>query len=1077
MILLLRLLFGSSLGSKEESLSMGGKDSHKSRRPEFSARINNSMISTLRLSRWRVRRSVFLSVLYLLFVLPKAYSLDPSRRISQYGHTLWRTQDGVVNATSLITQTTDGYIWTPTTSGLARFDGVNFVPWTPLRDIPFLLRQFTALLGGSDGSLWIGTSHGLGRLKDGQFRSYSKPGDRWGIFSIIEDHAGHIWVTRYHLPPGEGAICEALHDGLHCYGQADGVPLPYGLGLAEDSQGNFWIGSQHLCRWRPGSACAMYFNNRALDDTGMVASGPSQTVWVGQKIGSPEGGLQRFSTGKWSSYTLPGFDGSSVGAEAILFDRDGSLWVGTEKVGLYRIHNGVVDHYGPADGLSGHQVADLHEDHEGNLWVTTDGGVDVFRDTPVITYSVREGLSSPYTSAILASRDGSIWIAGDNGIDVLRDGRKRYPPGWPSRMKQTTVSLFEDHTSTIWMSLANDLAYWDQGNFHILKQANGGSVGDVTGITEDAQHSLWALSRNSLFRIDHRQVQQRIPLPKDFAFPGLLAPDLQGGVRISDKANHVFGYRNGQFQTMELKDIGSANGIEAMIADAEDPLLVATLGGLFRWDGHRWTILDARNGLPCTQLLWIVKDTHGSLWVGAQCGLLRIDVSELTKWRHDAEAKVATRVLDRFDGAYPATKVTVEPLATRAADGRIWYANGFEAQTFDPDHLFQNLVVPPVHIDAVIADEKVYEPSSALNLPARTRNLEIDYTALSLSVPQKVQFRYKLEGRDSSWQNPGKRRQAFYTDLKPGNYTFHVIASNNDGLWNETGSALSFAVEPAFDQTTWFRALCILAAAGVAWALYWLRLKQTTTRLHQRLGVRMEERERIARELHDTFFQGIQVLMLRFHTATSQLRKDEPARRIFEETLKQSDQVMLEGRELVLDLRETVSGATDLPTAFADFGERMRKSGSCEFKVVVNGSVRPLHPVVFEELSKIGKEALSNAFRHSGAHSIEAELNYEGSQLRIRVRDDGAGIDSAILRQGYRDGHFGLPGMRERARKVGAHLDVWSRTGAGTEVELRIGAGIACVSDPNGSWLRKLRRLWPVRKREDEPDDKGNAST
>jgi signal transduction histidine kinase len=242
-----------------------------------------------------------------------------------------------------------------------------------------------------------------------------------------------------------------------------------------------------------------------------------------------------------------------------------------------------------------------------------------------------------------------------------------------------------------------------------------------------------------------------------------------------------------------------------------------------------------------------------------------------------------------------------------------------------------------------------------------------------------------------------------------------------------------------------------------------------------RLEARIYERTRIAQDLHDTFFQGIQGLLLRFHTATSQLRNDDPARQIFEETLKQSDQVMLEGRELVLDLRATVSEPTDLPTAFADFGEGMRKGGSCDFKVVVNGTIRPLHPVVFEELFKIGKEALGNAFRHSGAHSVEAELNYERSELRIRIRDNGAGIESAILRQGHRDGHFGLPGMRERAQKVGAHLDVWSRTGAGTEVEVRIAAPIAYVTDPNGSWLWKLRRLWPGRKDEGGPHARRHA--
>jgi signal transduction histidine kinase len=383
--------------------------------------------------------------------------------------------------------------------------------------------------------------------------------------------------------------------------------------------------------------------------------------------------------------------------------------------------------------------------------------------------------------------------------------------------------------------------------------------------------------------------------------------------------------------------------------------------------------------------------------------------------------------------------------------------------------------LPPVHIETVTADDKLYEPSSALRLPARTRNLEIDYTALSLSAPQKVKFRYKLEGHDTGWQNPGTRRQAFYTDLEPGSYTFHVVASNNDGLWNENGAAMNFAVAPAFDQTAWFKALCILAVAGAVWALYWMRLRQATTRLRQRLGAQMEERERIAHELHDTFFQGIQGLLLRFHTATSQLSKDEPARRIFEETLKQSDQVMLEGRELVLDLRGTAAEQNDLPTAFANFGEQIRKGGSCGFRVVVNGSVRPLHPVVFEELFKIGKEALSNAFRHSGAHSIEAELNYERSQLRLQIRDDGAGIDSTILGQGYRDGHFGLPGMRERAQKVGAHLDVWSRPGAGTEIEVRIAAGLAYASEPHHSKFWKLRRLRHSKKQERGPLEKGHA--
>jgi signal transduction histidine kinase len=259
-----------------------------------------------------------------------------------------------------------------------------------------------------------------------------------------------------------------------------------------------------------------------------------------------------------------------------------------------------------------------------------------------------------------------------------------------------------------------------------------------------------------------------------------------------------------------------------------------------------------------------------------------------------------------------------------------------------------------------------------------------------------------------------------------------------------------------------------LIAAFFGWAI-------TRRIVELRLEERVHERTRIAQDLHDTFFQGIQGLLLRFHTATSQLHKDEPARRFFEETLRQSDRVMLEGRELVLDLRATGSERTDLPTAFAELGEGMRKGSSHEFRVVVNGALRPLDSVVFEELFKIGKEALSNAFRHSGADSIEAELNYSRSELRIRIRDDGAGIDPIILQQGRREGHFGLPGMRERAQKVGAHLDVWSRAGAGTEIELRIAAGLAYFSEPRRSSLWKLRRLWPGCRQEAGSDEKGHA--
>jgi signal transduction histidine kinase/ligand-binding sensor domain-containing protein len=1014
-----------------------------------------------------LQRSLWLSAIYLLLLLARGYGLDPSRRISQYGHSIWRWQDGLVNAASPITQTTDGYIWIIGTNGLTRFDGVNFVPWTPPRDIPFSWRHFTALLGASDGSLWIGTSSGLGRLKEGHFRSYSKPGDRSGIGSIIEDHAGHIWVTRYLIPTGEGAICEAREDGLHCHGPADGVPLRYGFGLAEDTEGNFWIGSRYLCRWKPGSTCTIYFNNGPADadiDAGLVAAGSSQTIWAVVNTPGQEGGLQRFSAGKWASYSVPGLSTSVRGYEAMLADHDGSLWVGTGTDGLYRLHNDVVDHYGPADGLSGHKVGQIYEDHEGNLWVTTDGGMDMFRNTPVFSYSAAQGLSSADPRAILASQDGSIWITTSHGIEVLRDGHKQYLPAWPIRV-QGTNSLFEDRTGTIWFSsgAGNDLVYWNHGGFHLLKPHNADTHGRfVTGITGDAQHNLWAVSQTYLFRIDQGQVQQYIPLPKNFAPVGLLASDLQGGIWISDRAAHLFRYSNGQFQTIELKDTGGPNMIAAMIADADDPLLVATAGGLFRWDGQRLTVLDTHNGLPCARIASLVKDNYGALWLGAPCGLLRIDPSELAKWRHDAGVKVAAKVLDRLDGAYPGGKMTVEPYATKAPDGRIWFTNGDEVETFDPDHLFENSVLPPVHIETVIADDKAYERSPVLRLPARTRNLEIDYTALSLSVPQKVRFRYRLEGQDPGWREVINERKVQYSNLPPRHYRFRVIAANNSGVWNEEGDTLEFDIPPAWYQTLWFRAICAVVFLVLLWGIYQLRIQELRRQFAIGLEARVNERTRIARDLHDTLLQSFHGLMLRFQAATNLLpERPVEAKQRFESAIDQAAQAITEGRDTVQGLRSSTVETNDLAMAISALREELQADGtiaeSTLFRMAVEGTPRNLHPILRDEVYRIAGETLRNAFRHAQARQIEVEIHYDARQFRLRVRDDGKGIDPEILGGHPRPRHFGLHGMRERAKIVGGQLDIWSELDSGTEVELSIPASRAYATP-------STRRSWWSRK-------------
>jgi signal transduction histidine kinase len=329
-----------------------------------------------------------------------------------------------------------------------------------------------------------------------------------------------------------------------------------------------------------------------------------------------------------------------------------------------------------------------------------------------------------------------------------------------------------------------------------------------------------------------------------------------------------------------------------------------------------------------------------------------------------------------------------------------------------------------------------------LHLPVHTTDLAIEYGAGSLTVPERVRFRYKLEGSDREWQDVGTRREALYTNLRPGRYTFRVTASNNDGVWNDTGASIDFTIAPAFYQTRWFYALCALACAAVLAALYRMRMHQVASQVRSRLEARLAERERIARELHDTLLQGIQGLIWRFQAATDRIPPGDPARHLMEQSLDRADELLGESRDKVKNLRPAAIDAKDLAEALAAEAEQLALEHPAEFRVSVQGASRELHPIVREEGFLIGREALSNAFRHARAGRVEAEVSYGNTAFHVRIRDDGDGISAAVLDAG-RPGHFGLIGMRERAQKLGAQLDVWSKPGAGTEIDLRVPARVA----------------------------------
>ena len=993
------------------------------------------------------RVSLLLSFAFLLLLLAPApaAAVDPERHISQYGHTAWRVYDGAIPNFNAITQTTDGYIWLGTQDGLMRFDGVRFSLWRSADGKP-LIKVFTALLGASDGSLWIGSLNGLMHLKNGELYTYAKPYEKAAIATIIQDRAGTIWVGRYRVPKGSGPLCRAAEAELVCYGANEGISAQLAVKLTQDSDGYFWFGADILCRWRPGSAATCFDEVGRQGKTRKfingLASGPSGSVWVTIDAVGPQFGVRYFSGGKWSPFIRPGFDGRSVRSHAIYLDRHNSLWVGTENNGLYRIHGGVVDHYGSPDGLSSNSVGAFYEDREGNLWVATDNGLDMFRDTPVVSYSMAQGLFASTIASILARRDGSIWIGNEGAIDILRNGEHSLLslanlPG------DSVGPLFEDHAQTVWLGLDLALLAYRNGRFFEIMQPSGIPLwqNKPLAITEDTDGNIWAVGRgNHLYRIKGQKVVEDIQLGQSLSGASFVEPDRSGGVWIAAKGK-VARYHAGQLETYLLKDGNDPLSIREMIVDADNSLLISTDHGLVRWSNGQYAALAMRNGLPCESIYSTIKDDNGSLWLYARCGLLQIEASQVTKWEGAPTSPISARVFDAYDGAFPGIQSPFQHISSKAPDGRLWFTNGALAQVVDPKHLLRNDVVPPVAIEDLIADRKVLGAQAGMRVPALTRDLQIDYTALSFSVPHKVRFRYMLEGHDTLWQEPEGRRQAYYTDLTPGKYRFRVIASNNDGVWNQLGASLDFKVMPAWYQTLWFKLLFVVTILAITWALYRLRVRQVAHTLTVRFDERLAERTRIAREFHDTLVQTIQGSKLVADDALDQ--SADPAR--MHHALKQLSEwlgrAIQEGRAALNSLRTSATETNDLAEGLRRATEECRMLSPMVASFSVDGDAREMHPVVRDEIYRIGYEAIRNACVHSKASQLHVVLKY-GQDLDITIGDNGVGIPGSII-NGATDGHYGLQGMRERAARIGGKLRIASSVDSGTEVSLVVPGRIA----------------------------------
>ncbi len=982
----------------------------------------------------------------LLACCPCAFALNPALDVSQYAHTSWKIRDGFTRGEILaIAQTSDGYLWLGTEFGLLRFDGVRPVPWQPPPGEHLPSDRIGSLLAARDGTLWIGTTAGLASWQNNKLTLWPELAGQL-VMTILEDHEGTIWVGGIGVPTGR--LCSIQKGKAECFGE-DGRVGHGVLGLYEDTKGNLWAGVvNRLWRWKPGPP---KFYPLPGEVNGIQGFGEDAD---GSLLIGTRSGVRRFVDGKTEAYALPGPAWQSY-AQKLLRDRDGGLWISSNR-GLVHLHQGRIDVFAQSDGLSGDRASTLFEDREGNIWVATLNGLDRFRDFAVATFNVNQGLSNAVVWSVLAARDGSVWLSTYGGLNRWNNGQitisRTDSDNRDGKLNGLApTSLFQDDRGRIWVSTPGGIGYLENDRFISVSGIPGGPV---HAMVADAKGNLWIANQDSgLYSLSPDLKVQHIPWAdlrrKDFAY-ALGGDPWHNGIWLGFYQGGIAYLEDGQIRASYTAANGLGNGaVYSFQFDPDGTVWIATQGGLSRLKNGQVATLSSKNGLPCDGVQWVMEDDDRSFWLPSPCGLMRVGRTELDAWSaavdkdRNSVRMVQSDVFDSSDGMRSRSfRGGFFPTVAKSLDGKLWFTGDDGVSVLDPRHLPFNKLPPPVHIEQITADRKPYdvtgENAGGLSLPALSRDLEIDYTALSLVAPERILFRYMLEGYDSDWQDAGNRRQAFYTNLPPRNYRFRVIACNNSGVWNEAGTYLDFTIAPAYYQTTWFRVAGIIVFLLVLGGIYHLRLKQVARQVRGRMEERLEERERIARDLHDTLLQSVQGLILKFHAVAKQIPSDEPAHDALEKTLDHADEVLAEGRDRLRNLRATSIPFGGLPVAFERVAEETPQGADATFKTVVEGRVRELHPMVREECYWIGREAVVNALTHSNGRKVEVEITYDPRQFRLRVRDDGRGIDPKVLEEGGRSDHWGLQGMRERAQKIGGQLKLWSRPETGTEVELII---------------------------------------
>jgi signal transduction histidine kinase/ligand-binding sensor domain-containing protein len=757
----------------------------------------------------------------------------------------------------------------------------------------------------------------------------------------------------------------------------------------------------------------------------------------------------------------------------LVADRQNSLWIGTEGKGLYKLANEKLDHFDMTDGLSGNVVKEVFEDREGNLWVVTDGGLDELRDLPVTSYGVRDGLFDETAMSVATTKDGTVWVGTRHALNALKPGNLAfsYTRGGHELPTSDAGYLYRDSRNRLWVSGGQKLFLYQNGRFTPVIGETGEKIGEVISMAEDIRHNLWVsvqvvgaqARENALLLVRNLHVADKIPSPLNAGGHTLysLAPNPQGGLWVGSWVNGLFWFHDGRFD--QVKPNGYDGQVLNVSSEQDGAIWLATpQEGVIRYADGRAQTLTVNQGMPCNDAHFVTDDHAGSHWFYLECGMVRIRDSEITRWWGDPSYRVQMSIFGPIDGSRPSRYST----PALAPDGRLWSANGSRVEVIDPGHLPGNPLPPPVHIERLVVDHQDYPVVGNLKIPVLPREIQIDYAGLSYVVPERVRFRYRLIGHDQDWTEAGVRRVAFYNDLGPGHYTFQVLACNNDGVWNTRGATLSFTVPPAWYQSLWFCLLCILTGFILLYSLYLARLRQYAHAMKMRFDERLEERTRLARDLHDTLLQTIQGSKMVADHAKDSAQDLATAKVSLSNLSDWLGRATQEGRVALDSLRYSATETNDLAAALDRTIKDCAGDQVMKADISVAGKFRDMHPIVQDEVFRIADEAIRNACLHARCKQILIELRYD-KNMHVRIKDDGCGIDPETLRSG-KVGHYGLTGMHERAKRIGATLTILSDR-YGTEITLRV-PGKSIYRSSQNSRLDRFIKSVRRRKQTDRVD-------